>query len=118
MSQSDVDLIRSLIPPPEADLAALLRDDELFGQAVEALGALIDADIESVAVWRGGTPYTGIEGFRKLWLDWIEPWAEYHSEIDELIDAGDRVVALVRDRGRREGGGRRRLYAHCSRGVV
>jgi ketosteroid isomerase-like protein len=43
----------------------------------------------------------GIDGFRQLWLDWLEPWVEYHTHLDELIDAGDRVVALIRDRGRR-----------------
>lgn len=53
--------------------------------------------------WQGGdaTTYVGVDGFRKLWLDWLEPWATYHVRVDELIDAGDRVVVLVRDRARR-----------------
>ena len=36
-----------------------------------------------------------------MWLDWLEAWASYHTGIDELKDAGDRVVALVRDRAQR-----------------
>jgi ketosteroid isomerase-like protein len=36
-----------------------------------------------------------------LWLDWLNPWATYYNRVDELIDAGDRVVVLVRNRGRR-----------------
>jgi hypothetical protein len=101
VSQEDVDLIRGLIPPSETDVAALLRNDELWGQLVGGLEALVDPEVESVAVWRGGTPHTGVEGFRRMWLDWLEPWAEYHSHVEEVIDAGDSVVVIARDRGRR-----------------
>jgi ketosteroid isomerase-like protein len=38
-----------------------------------------------------------------MWLDWLEPWDSYHVQVDELIEAGDSVVVLVRDRGRRHG---------------
>jgi hypothetical protein len=101
MSRENVELIRALIPSPDTDLASLFRDDRLFGQAAAALGSVIDSEVRSVAAWQGGATYVGVEGFRQLWLDWLEPWAAYHSQIEELIDAGDRVVALVRDRGRR-----------------
>jgi ketosteroid isomerase-like protein len=101
VSSRNVDLIRTLIPPPETDIAALFRDDELFGAAVGGLREFIDPEIESRANWMGGTRYTGIEGFRKLWLDWLEPWTSYYTRIEELIDAGDRVLVLIRDRGRR-----------------
>ena len=101
MSQENVELVRALMPPPDTDLAALFRDDSLFEAARKSLAPLIDPGFESVAAWQGGTTYTGIEGLRKLWLDWLEPWATYHSQVDELIDAGDRVVAFVRDRGHR-----------------
>jgi ketosteroid isomerase-like protein len=48
--------------------------------------------------------YAGLEGFRATWLDWLAPWASYRTEIEELIDVGDRVVVLARDYGRREQG--------------
>ncbi len=101
MSQENVDLIRALIPPPDVDLALLFRDDILFQQASAALEPVIDPDIESVAAFRGDATYNGVEGFRKLWLDWLEPWASYHTRVDDLIDAGDRVAVLIRDRARR-----------------
>jgi hypothetical protein len=53
MSQANVDLVRNLIPPPETDVATLLRSDELFGQAVAALEEFVHPNVESVAVWRG-----------------------------------------------------------------
>jgi ketosteroid isomerase-like protein len=101
MSRENVELIRGLIPPPETDIAALFRDDELFEQTAGALESFIDPEVESVANWMGGTRYVGVEGFRRLWLDWLEPWTSYHTTVDELIDAGDRVLVLIRDRGRR-----------------
>jgi ketosteroid isomerase-like protein len=105
MSRENVETIRALIPPPEVDIAQLFRDDETFGQTVAALGSLIDPEVESVAVWQGGDArtFTGIEGFRQLWLDWLEPWDAYYTVVDEVIDAGDRVVVLIRDRARRRG---------------
>jgi hypothetical protein len=87
MSRENVELIRALVPTPETDLATLFRDDRLFGQAVVALESVVDSGVKSVAVWQGGATYIGMEGFRQMWLDWLEPWAEYHSEIEELIDA-------------------------------
>ena len=40
---------------------------------------------------------------RQTWLDWLEPWATYRVTLEEVIDAGDRVVVLTRHHGRREG---------------
>jgi hypothetical protein len=101
MSKENVELVRALIPPPETDLAPLFRDDELFWQTAGALEGVIDPEVESLANWMGGTRYVGVEGFRRLWLDWLEPWTSYHTQIEELIDAGDRVLALIRDHGER-----------------
>jgi ketosteroid isomerase-like protein len=101
MSKENVEIVRAIIPPPDTDLAALIRDDRLFDATAEALGQLTDPDLECVAVWQEGKTYTGVEGLRALWLDWLEPWETYHSRVEELLDAGDRVLALGRDRGRR-----------------
>ena len=103
MSQENVEIVQALIPPPETDVASLLRDDSLFEQTRAALEPLIHPDVESVAIWQGGsqTTHVGVDGFRKLWLDWLEPWASYRVQVDEVIDAGDRVVVLIRDRARR-----------------
>jgi ketosteroid isomerase-like protein len=101
MSHENVELIRALIPPPDMDVAALFRDENLFQRSREAFAPMLHPDFESVAVWEGGTTYSGVDGFRKMWLDWLEPWATYHVHAEEVIDAGDRVVVLVKDRARR-----------------
>lgn len=101
MSEENVERIRALIPPPEVDLVPIFRDTALFHQTTAALEHLIDPDVESVAVWHGGRTYAGIEGFREMWNDWLGPWVTYHTQVDEMIDAGDQVVVLVRDHARR-----------------
>ena len=101
MSQENVELIKALYPPPDADLVALFRNDRSFAQGISVL---LTDDFESVAVFPAETrTHAGPEGFRKTWLDWLEPWATYRSSIDELIDVGNRVVLLLRDYGRRKG---------------
>jgi ketosteroid isomerase-like protein len=91
-----------MLPSPDTDIAKLLRDERLFASTVEGLEGLFHPDVESVPVWLGGeTSYSGIDGFREMWLDWLEPWATYHVQVDEMIEAGDSVVVLVRDRARR-----------------
>jgi ketosteroid isomerase-like protein len=47
--------------------------------------------------------YLGLPGLRAAWLEWLEPWASYRVEIEDVIDAGDAAVALTRDYGRRRG---------------
>ena len=105
MSQENVELIKALYPEPHADIAELFRDDDAFAQLREVLGPLLTDDFESVM--HGGViqnrTHAGLEGFRRNWLDWLEPWETYRSTIDELIDAGDDVVLLLRDYGRRKG---------------
>ena len=104
MPQPKVDLLRALLPDPGTDVAQLFRDEDWFASTAEAVAGFFDPDVESVPAWRGtGTTYSGIDGFREMWLDWLEPWASYHVQVDEMIEVGDSVVVLVRDRARRHG---------------
>jgi uncharacterized protein len=49
--------------------------------------------------------YRGHEGVAKLGSDWIGAFDDLQVEVEELIDAGERVVALLRLRGRVKGSG-------------
>jgi ketosteroid isomerase-like protein len=46
---------------------------------------------------------TGLDGFRESWLDWLAPYAEYRTEVEEAIDCGERVLLLQRSSGRLQG---------------
>ena len=98
----NAELIRAMLPSPDVDLAQLFRDTAAYEAAAASLAEIIHPDFEAVAAWAGeGRTYKGIERFRQFWLDWLEPWATYHVHVDEIIEAGDRVLVLIRDRGRR-----------------
>jgi len=98
------DLIRALLPPPEVDLAQVVRDDDAFTASVAAAGDLLDPGLESAAFWLGGgRSYRGVEGFRRMWLDWLEPWETYHAQVEAIHEEDDRVIVLIRDRGRHPG---------------
>jgi ketosteroid isomerase-like protein len=106
MSQENVEFVRSLQPAPETDLAATLRDDAAAAVALGALRPFVHEDVEIVGpniISREEITYVGLDGLRAGWLDWLAPWESYRVEIEDVIDAGDDVVVLPRDYGRRAG---------------
>jgi ketosteroid isomerase-like protein len=105
MSRENVELVKSLQPPPDADVAALFRDEALATAARDAAAPAFAEDFEcfTTVLGRRERRYGGLDGLRTLWLDWLEPWESYRTEIEEMIDAGDHVVVFVRDYGRRRG---------------
>ena len=87
------------------DLVEVVRRgyDALNRGDVEAALADIDPQIE----WQtylvpgpGGGLYRGHDGVRELWADVRHVFGGYRNDPEELIDAGDRVVAFVCIRGR------------------
>jgi ketosteroid isomerase-like protein len=48
--------------------------------------------------------YQGLDGVRDT-RDWLAAWEDYGSEVEEWIDAGDHVIAVLHEhaRGRRSG---------------
>jgi ketosteroid isomerase-like protein len=42
--------------------------------------------------------YQGHEGVRQFWRDALSVFGEVNLEVEELIDAGDQVVAVTRER--------------------
>lgn len=98
-------MVLGLQPAPDADIAELFRDDDVWGSLTEAVAPLFHPDFACVQRWLDAAPttYPGLDGLRTAWLDWLEPWVTYRTEIKEAIDYGDRVLVLVHDFARREG---------------
>ena len=55
-------------------------------------------DMSHFTGWTGPQQYEGIDGARAVLAEWREVF-EFQFEVEELHDAGDRVVAVVRQRG-------------------
>lgn len=92
MSQENVEIVR------RAWEASARHDNE-------AVFELYDPDVEitfegSVPQYLGDRVYRGVDGVRQLFRDYVEVWGEFGSEVEEWIDAGDHVVAAMRNWGR------------------
>jgi ketosteroid isomerase-like protein len=104
MSQENVHLVMSLQRSGEEDFAQLIRDDERWRALAVSAAPLVHEDAVSIRPGvPGGRSYVGIEGFRRLWLDWLAPWAEYRTAIEEVLDCGDKVLLLQASTGRMKG---------------
>src|SRR4051812_5993255 len=103
MSQENVEFLRSLQPGPGVDIAALFRDDKIVDATLAAIASAVHDDLESSVIAQGvRSSYRGIEGLRGAWVDWLAPWDSYYTEIEDVIDLGNRVLVLPRDHGRRK----------------
>ena len=93
MSQENVELVRRLL--------------EMFAQRDhEAVFAFYDPDIEwnaEVGPTLGGGAddlsgvYRGHEGVRTYWRRWLQAWKDLEFEVQDVVGAGDEVVALIRN---------------------
>ena len=57
-------------------------------------------DMSTFHNWPERQTYEGVEGARQFMADWLEAWDDWELELEELRDAGESVVAIVRQRGR------------------
>ena len=57
-------------------------------------------DMSTFGSWPERQTYEGIEGAREFMDAWQGAWDDWKLEVEELHPAGDKVVAVVRQRGR------------------
>jgi ketosteroid isomerase-like protein len=50
--------------------------------------------------WPEQQVYEGVQGAENFLAEWTSAWDDWELEVDALHDAGERVVALVHQRGR------------------
>jgi ketosteroid isomerase-like protein len=50
--------------------------------------------------WPEHQVYEGVEEAQRFLAEWTSAWNDWEIRLEELIDAGDRVVSLMRQRGR------------------
>lgn len=102
VSREDVELVRGVLGPFEhGDIAPIFRDDAIWAAARGALAGPLTTDFacDLVRDDLGRATYSGIDGLRTAWLDWLAPWESYHAVIEDVIDANEgRVLVLTRDR--------------------
>jgi ketosteroid isomerase-like protein len=95
MSQENVEIVRRIYEVFAGDWTA--------GESLETtLPELADPDIHIDMTRRVINPasYDGYEGVRRVRDEVREVWAEWTTEAERLIDAGDSVVVIETQRGR------------------
>jgi ketosteroid isomerase-like protein len=97
MSQENMEFVEGVFAAAgEMDKPSLLAAlPELIAQAC-------DPDIEWIEdpSRADRQVYRGHEGVRQSWERWLEDWDEYQGEVERLIDCGDDVLVIARERGR------------------
>ena len=92
MSDANVEIVRRVydaLADPGEDITALWHPDVEFDVSRDIWGPVV-----------GGGHYRGIEGVRAWMLDLYAAWERMDIDVEELIDAGDKVVAVIRATGR------------------
>ncbi|HME05024.1 MAG TPA: nuclear transport factor 2 family protein [Solirubrobacteraceae bacterium] len=103
MSAENVELVRSVYPDPEVDVAALITDDEAAAQWIQAVAPRFDPSLEGTIRLPGlGAPviFRELQGLRDVWRGWLGHWTSFHVEIEEVIDGGERILTVDRAHGR------------------
>src|SRR5205085_4370855 len=106
MSRENVELVRATVEAYQRpEMIALLADGELDLDTVhpdiEWDASRLDEMIPDLA-----GVYRGHDGVRTYWRRWFEAWRDLQFEIEDVRDAGDDVVVLIRNqrqRGRHTG---------------
>ena len=93
MSQENVEVVGR-------HMAAYLSGD--FETALAAYSPDVECD---TSVRPEGQMYRGREGVVEAFRVWRGTWADWKGEVDEIIDAGDRVLMVLRESGRGKGSG-------------
>jgi ketosteroid isomerase-like protein len=106
MSRENVEVVSS-VHPNGIDMVTLIRGATAADTAPAAVYTeAFESDFETEFISKQAgllRPVArGLAGFAEGWRDWLEPWDSYYMEVDELLDAGDAVVSLVRVRAKTE----------------
>ena len=89
-----------------ADWTQLFADDGAWESLRDAMsGAYEEGCVFAWVALGQRIERIGADGLRAGWLDWLEPWTEYRSEVESMrpLD-GDRVLVSVRQFGRQQDG--------------
>jgi len=91
VSQENVEIVRGIYE-------ALARRDAATPFEVYAEDIVWDLSNSTSRAAVMGSVYHGHEGVREFWREGLSVFRTIDLDVEELIDAGDQVVALIRER--------------------
>ena len=96
MSRKNVEIVRELLESFDA---------RTHSHAFEVYDPDIEWDASRHPALDLAGVYRGHEGVREFWRGWLSAWETISFEVVDLVDAGDKVAAVIhqRNRGRATG---------------
>jgi ketosteroid isomerase-like protein len=94
---------------------AVRRFISAFENDTDAFRDTLHPEIEWFPFEENRTPTRGIEAAMSNRNDWLDTWEEHRLDLEEVVEQGDNVVALVHITARGSGSGAAvdvRFYAH------
>jgi len=89
---------------PQENVEMIRRGYEYFAETGDFREEIMHPDfvwdMSTFRDWPERQTYAGLEGARAFMRDWWEAWEDWELEVEELLEAGESVVAIVRQRGR------------------
>jgi uncharacterized protein len=100
VSAQNVEVVR-------AALDSVAEVDAFSPTAASRLLAVCHPNVEwdVSALWPDGTVYRGRSGVVRFFRRWLGAWESYDFEVEELLDKGEHVVVIMRERGTAKGTG-------------
>jgi ketosteroid isomerase-like protein len=101
-------ILHNSMSPHNVEIVRRVSDAFAAGD-LDTVIALVSPEIEwdfsHVDTWLEEQVYHGYDGIAEFFSKWLGEWDDYRFEVEDIIDAGDRVVAIVRDEGRGKSSG-------------
>jgi ketosteroid isomerase-like protein len=96
MSRENVEFLEGLFAG-----AADMDKQALLDALPELIAQTCDPEIEWVEDPRRADRrvYRGHDGVRESWERWLENFDEYGFEVEQMVDCGDKVLAIAREQG-------------------
>ena len=95
LDQELIEVLLRALPLGELDA----DDEAAWARRAEALAEIATEDIETAMI-AGETglnaEFRGIGGYREAWSDWLSPFAEYRSEVEEMHETPDGLLFFTR----------------------
>src|SRR5436190_18839774 len=91
MSQENVEIVRGIYE-------AVARRDGVTPFEVYSEDIVWDISNSARAALNPKPIYHGHEGVREAWRDGVSAFREVDLEVEDLVDAGDRVLASIQER--------------------
>ena len=91
MSEENVEIVRRIYD-------AVARRDDVTPFEVYAEDIRWEIANQRAAGLMPKSVYRGHEGVRQFWRDAVSVFGKIDFDVEELVDAGDQVVAVIRDR--------------------